>query len=335
LLREYLLLPGRLSFLALDLSAAALEAERVDIAFRFRRPVPAQTTVASDALRINCGPIVNVYANASEPVRPSPESTSQVLRAIDDGPIYAIRSARAVPSRSRQSTSLPAVADAGAEASPLGLAYETFVAGDRLRVAVRAARDGAPPPDLAALSFDLWSTHGTKPQALGIGGVRFAAAGVPPHVTVRNIAPLTPFRPAPKGEALRFRLLAWLALAGKPLASPEALRTVLHVFDLHASATEAGARRAAARRAGILGVGVAPETRSLPRIGVRQGHAIGLRLHGSGFDGEGDLLAFASVADALFAHEASLGRYTRVDVASATSDLTYAFPPRSATTVLE
>ena len=150
---------------------------------------------------------------------------------------------------------------------------------------------------------------------------------------------VTPHRAAAIGDELRWRVLASTALTALPLTDPDTLKTLLHVLDIHPLADRQAARAGMQRLSAILEVGESSAqlmwARSPSATTLVMGHDVNVVLAKSGFDGEGDALAFSSVLARLFAHEASLGTFVRTRVRVAETGRVFSFPAMHCDEVLE
>jgi type VI secretion system protein ImpG len=339
LLRELLILPAKFAFV--EVSAPPVVSiepgARVVLRFRFDATMPVGMKVDRDGVRTNCVPVVNAFETTSDPVRPSLERPEHPVRPAglrpEHGEVYAVREVVARWRNGERATVAPVTAFGAASPEAHAMRYALETTPSRLAegsdVSISAAAEDGLDAELDVLSIELWATNRALPTSLGIGDVRVAGPRSPRGYAFRNVRALTPYRAAPHGDLLVWRVLALSALSARTLASRDALRTLLHALDLHAIADVQAGRAHAQKLEAIVDVGSKPSVERLRGASVR-GHDVTVRLNDSAFDGEGDAFVFAQVLAHLFAHEASLSSFVRTTVHLTTTGRVFRFPARNA-----
>jgi type VI secretion system protein ImpG len=338
LVRELLVLPAKFAFVEVVADVPPPAAPRVTLRFRFATPIPQSVQVTRDSLRTNCIPVANVFDTTTEPLRADLERPTHVLRAAGLAPahaeVYGVRRVTAeVRTGGRMEIAEGAAFAAAARGSPAGLVYtlhRQVLGAERapdLVLGLETAVD-ATSPDIDVLSLEVWATNRALPSALGVGDVRIATPLSPPSCTFRNIVAVSPYRPPPVGEDLRWRTLALLAMTARSLARTDSLRALLHALDLHRTHDRQAARAHAQRVEAIRSVTCRPAVVALER-GIARGTDITLELAERAFEGDGDAILFGRVLAQLFAHEASLNAFARTTLRLAGSGRQYVFPALS------
>jgi type VI secretion system protein ImpG len=255
LLQEYFACPDK--FLFVDVNGLgglqSVSVAQFSLTIPFNRQFPDKLRLNQHHVRVNCTPVVNLFAHDAQPlavdhrraeyrVRPngmtvehySVFSVDQAIgwaRATNQRTLYepfeSFRHALADASGSFYRTRVkPAVVRGQAET------YVSFVngRGDHL----------LPPSETVTLA--LTCTNSRLAQHVPIGGIDQASATTPPHLTFRNIAPVSPEIPPPIEGDMLWRLIANLARNYGSLADIEALRTVIGTYNF-AAAVDVQARR--------------------------------------------------------------------------------------------
>jgi type VI secretion system protein ImpG len=340
LLRELMILPAKFAFV--EVSGPPIPASaRAVVRFRFDTALPSSVRVDPETIRTNCLPVINAFGTTADPVRPSLERPDQPIRPASfrpaHGEVYAIRD---IVARFRNGERAPVAsvtafgaARAGARGMKYAIERTPSRSGAGHDVSLAAAAEEGLDPEVDVLSIDLWATNRALPVSLGVGDVRIAGPLSPRGLGFRNVRALTPYRAAAQGELLVWRVLALSALSARTLASREALRTLLHAFDLHAIADLQAGRAHAQKLEAIVDVVLKPTIDHLGGASVR-GHDVTVRLTESGFDGEGEAFLFGNVLAHLFAHEASLNAFVRTTVHLVTTGRLFRFPALHAARVI-
>jgi type VI protein secretion system component VasA len=281
-------------------------------------------------------PVANVYATTTEPLRPSLQQPTQVLRPAGvspgNGDIYAVRQVTATL-RGGGAARIPDATSFRSEGAgaPPGLTYtvRTELGPDRAPqhlLELEVAADAPAPPEVHSLSVEAWATSRQLGRGLGIGDVSVPTLASPGACTFKNICAVTPYRFASEGKAARRATLAMLSQSAGSLARVGALRALLHSVNLHVAADRQAARAHALRLHAIRGLELRASAQPLAGA-VARGHDVVVTLTERGFDGEGEAFVFGRVLAHLFGHEASLNTFARTTVRLADTGKTFHFPP--------
>jgi type VI secretion system protein ImpG len=150
----------------------------------------------------------------------------------------------------------------------------------------------------------------------------------PTQARFRNIMPVSqPVRP-PLGTELHWRLLAHLAANRASVASPEAMRALLGLYNLQVLADHQVGRANQLRVESVRDVGSAV-ARRLVGGAVARGTRVSLGLDEAGFAGPGDAFLFSCAVADLLAAQASLSSFVEMAVRLEPSQREYLWPPRN------
>src|SRR5262249_27702251 len=141
------------------------------------------------------------------------------------------------------------------------------------------------------------------------------------------ITKATPSIRPPLGGDLHWRLISHLSLNYLSLASVEALRGILELYNFLALYDRQAARENELRLEGIRDVQAKPAEwlfRGAPVRGTR----VALELQEDNFAGEGDLYLFASVLNEFFSLYATLNSFSQLTVRGVQYGGVYSWPPR-------
>jgi type VI secretion system protein ImpG len=246
--------------------------------------------------------------------------------SIEHGETYAVRRVLARLVGQRDPVVLPAHTDFDAAADASGFYVARAVArpvgtGTEMELSLGGYVDEEDLADVESLTIDVWATNGGLPVSLGIGDVCVPTSSSPAGLTFRNLCAVTPYRPAAIGNDLRWSALAMMTMSAQSLTSANAIKTLLHAFNLHPATEPQAARAHELRLAAIVDVTATSATLRHREPGVHDGeyallggHDVTVQLRAAGFDSEGDALVFGAVLAHLFAHEASLNSFVRTHV---------------------
>jgi type VI secretion system protein ImpG len=342
-LLEYFTLPQKFMFFEVRGLAAARELaeERLELVLQFERPPELPARIGKDTFRVNCAPAVNLFATAADPVAVAVLGEEHLLRAAGLDPrhaeVFAVDRVEGLPdARGGARPYAPFTSFGhgarGKDARFYRLRRRGSVVDDGLDafVSVGTPRDGAPAVGEEVLSIDLTCTNRSLPARLKLGDVSVPTESSPTTARFRNITPVTnPVRPPLAGE-LQWRLVSHLASTRASLARPEALRSLLGLYNLPALSDEQAGRANQLRIEGIRGVDAAPARRLLEGAPVR-GLRISIELDDRSFASPGDAFLFGAVLDALFAAQAPINSFTEVVARLTPSGREYAWTPRNGT----
>jgi type VI secretion system protein ImpG len=340
LLREYFVLPAKFAFVEIPRPAemaelSQLAAERVELRFRFDAQLPITTHVTRENVRVNCVPVVNVFDTTTDPVSPSLERPEWSLRPaglpLGHGETYSVSSVHA--RAEGVAGVLPITAFSDFEATSPGalhgvhwVARSVPAAGRRGNETLLSLGSSAVIPEIEFLSVEIRACNGALPNALGVGDVCVATPSSPAGLPFRNVSAVSTYRPPASGDELRWRTLALTSLSTLPLTRADALQTLLHVLNLHPLVDAQAARAHEQRLAAVSAVAIEGARARQGSSGLVFGSDVRVDIGNAGFDGEGDALIFASVLSRLFAHEASIGTFTRTRVHVLETGRVFSFP---------
>ena len=345
LLQEYYTLPAKFSFVEISgvsrVAELTPEATSLTVTIRFDRRIPGIQQLGTDALKLHCVPIVNVFALTAEPIRVLAEREQFLVRPAGlrpaHGEVYAIEEVRGVVSGTSERFVIPSFFDfshAGASGAQSRVYYSTHlrpsVVGDGadMFVSLGTAENSGAVPDLDVLSLDLLATNGRLASGLRVGEIATATATSPPFASFRNLTAVTTYVAPPLGQELQWRATAHSAMNLRSLTEPEVLRSILSVYNLNAITDRQAARANEIRTAALRDVRVRSAERLFRGIPVR-GVQLDIDLDESGFAGDGDLFLFGAILERLFAHYVSLNSFSKTSIFALQTKATYLWPARS------
>jgi type VI secretion system protein ImpG len=343
LLEEYYVLPQKFAFVDIAgmqvLQESAKDATSCTVAIRFRTPVKDAPAVMTDAVKLHCVPIANVFETSAEPIRLNVARDRFLLRPAGLPPghaeVYAISRVRAVSKGNTSQEDIPSFYDFS-HAENSTQANRTFytahlepsVVADGVDVLLSfgTPEDAGRLPDADVVSVDLLGTNGKLANALRAGEIRVPTTRSP-VATFRNLLAVTRHVSPPLGRELQWRVVAHSAMGLRSLADRDVLRAALDIYNLHAIGDRQAARANELRVAAVQDIRVAP-AEHLVRGSLVRGVAIDISLEEAGFSGDGDLFLFSAMLDRIFASYVSLNSFSKVTVTGIQSKIRFAWPPR-------
>lgn len=344
LLREYYVLPAKFAFVEIAPSELPeIATDRVEIKLRFDAQLPTTTHVTRENVRLNCVPVANVFETTTDPIWPTLERPTHLLRPaglpLGHGETYSVT--RVLARAEDHPGVMPVAMFSEFEAAPSDSLRDAFYIaralptasgrGNEVHLSLGSPLDGGVLPAIEFLSVEVRADNGALPNALGIGDVSLPTESTR-RLSFRNVSAVSTYRPPASGDELRWRTLAVTSLSALPLTNAETLQTLLHVLNLHPLTDAQAARAHAQRLAAILTVAASPararhgDVCGEQRGTVVVGHDVRVDVSNTGFDGEGDALVFASVLSRVFAHETSLGTFARTTVKVVETGRVFTFP---------
>jgi type VI secretion system protein ImpG len=343
LLQEYYTQPAKFLFIDVTgLDAAAAEAaDRFELSFVFDRPPELPASIGRQAVRLHCVPVINLYQAPAIPLRRSAIEHEQILRPADIDPthaeVYAVDSVVGVRSgRGERLSYVPFVdfrhasRDEGSGyyqlrrcASPLDGAVDTYFS----IVTPRATPVGDSDTE-ETFSIELTCTNRLLPGELGSGQISTQVPGSPAVATFKNITEVTQPVPPPLGSELHWRLLAHLAVTHGSLATADALRAILELYNFQELAEQAVGRANRLRAESIHGVEVRPSRRIIggtPSRGMRTC----IEVSEDSFAGIGDAFLFGCIVDELLGQHVSINAFHELVLRLVPSQREYAWPARA------
>jgi len=334
LLSEYFAFPEKFLFLdvvgigALTLAGGAGgEPPSFELEVRFRGRPPETLRPTHDNFQLYVTPIVNVFPREGEPITVTQEKTAhRVLGAFTNPDAFEVLTVDAVEAMRQSDGARRRLAaffsfahdepGVGLEAEPQPAAdggifyhvtYRQSAAGAWLAYLSLVSSRGGQLPAAEVLSLALTCTNGRLCQEVGNNEIRFFGGERLDFVSFGNVTrPTAPTYPR-LGAGTEWRLVSQMALNLLSLADPEALRTLLALYD--SGAQPANRRRIASIREvashpGDLLVGGAP---------IR-GTVLTPTLDETHFDDAGDLLLFCDVLSEFLSLYTSTNSFTRLIV---------------------
>jgi type VI secretion system protein ImpG len=340
-LQEYFTLPEK--FLFVDVvglhEARAVAEERFELAFLMERPPELPTRVTKDALRTNCVPVVNLFSTAADPISLVALGEEHLVRAAELPPahmaIHTVDAVTGIPEGPGERFEYqPFFAFGHGAQGPLGRSYRVRRALSPVDgeadawLSVTRPLDAGTVPSAETLSLQVTATNRALPARLRLGDLSQPTPTSPTQARFRNIAPVSqPVRP-PLGGELQWRLLAHLAANRSSLASAEAVRGLLGLYNVQALADQQVGRANALRIEAVREATSVPSRRLVGGAPVR-GARLSLELEESGFASAGDAFLFACAVDDLIAEQASLSSFAELFVRLLPTKREYAWPPRN------
>jgi len=337
LVQEFFTLPQKFLFFELGgLEVAPPAKEQLEIRFDFDRPPPLPARVGREAVRLHCVPVINLFRCEGEPLRLAAPGQEHLVRAAGVNPlhmeVYSVESVVGVRPGGERHTYSPFVdfrhAENGSACYRLRRAPSPVNDGIDTYLALATPRDASPYLGPETLSLELTCTNRSLPSQLRIGDLSVPTASSPTIARFSNLLPVAkPARP-PLGSELHWRLLSHLSLGHRSLATPDALRSLLGLYNFQVQGDYPLARANALRLDSIRGVQSSAARRFLLVAPVR-GQKTVVELDESGFAGPGDLFLFGWILDELFANNLTLNSFNELSVRFFPSRMEYTWPARS------
>ena len=344
LLEEYYVLPQKFAFI--DVVGMRLaerlpkEATSFVLALRFDTPFKDAPSAMSDAVKLHCVPIVNIFETSAEPIRLNIARERFLVRPAGLPPghaeVYAISRVKALRNGSAERQEIASFYDfSHADQSPdanrtfytTHLEPSVVADGVDLLLSFGTPVDAGRPPEADVVSVDMLATNGKLANALRAGEIRIPTP-TSPVATFKNLFAVTQHVSPPIGRELQWRVVAHSAMGLRSLADRDVLRAALDIYNLHALVDRQAARANELRVAAVKDVRVTPSER-LVRGSLVRGVAIDVDLDEGGFAGDGDLYLFSAVLDRMFASYVSLNSFSKTTVTGTNSKIRFAWPPQA------
>lgn len=341
---EYFVFPEKLCFVdvrGLERAPHERARETIELVFRFRRPPALPERLPADALRLHCAPAINLFGTSAEPIRRRPLRDEFLLRAAGLAPhqaeVHSVE--RVVGRRARRGGEMRYAAlslfehGRGASAeSAFTLARRRSPIDGALDTYVVLGADGAPDAGLVdeTISIEMTCTSRRLTEQLRAGDVGAPLPSSSSLATARNPTRVSAPIPAALGTELQWRLLGYLASTHRSLATADALRSLLSLFDVPESVDAHAHRANALRLEGIREVRAHAATRA-HRGAVVRGIETRVELEESRFAGPGDAFLFGCALDRLLSAEVPLNAFCALTVALRPSTKELSWSARSGT----
>jgi type VI secretion system protein ImpG len=303
----------------------------------FRRGAEETVRVEADNLHLFCTPVANLFPHRADPIHVDQERASYRVRPEGDDPrhyeVYAVervvgweqgtgreRVYEPFYSFSRQ------MAEAAGESAYYDLQQVESVASRGAETLLSLVTPGGAAP-VETVAVELTCTNRRLPGRLGVGEINVPTATSPAFVTFTNLTRVTPSVPPPLGEGLHWRLISHLTLNHLPMASADALRGVLELYNAQARVDRQAAAAHRLRLDSIREVRAHSVDHLFKGVPVR-GSEVEVTLDEEGFAGDGDIALFGRILSELFALLSTLNAFTRLTVRGARHGEIYQWPPR-------
>ncbi|MEM7412539.1 MAG: type VI secretion system baseplate subunit TssF [Myxococcota bacterium] len=346
LLQEYFAIPQRFLFVDV-LGLRALEAwktvDRFRIVFHGRQRAPQGVRVDAGTFRLHCTPVVNLFESTTDPLLLDHRDATMLLRPSGLEPShYEVHSIERVQGLPRQGGPRRHYAPFGgfrSDPETAGRHYQLRRKVDPdgsgmlsyLTVVTESA--GSALPEEEWLSIDAICTNARLGEALRVGDISVATEDSPDFAVFQNLTPVSRSVRPPLGAELLGIATRHSLLQYAPLASTDSLRTLLSLYDFHASEDRQSARALELLLRSVVSIESRPESRRLQVAPVRGMHTR-IVLDESGFLGEGGLFVFASVLEEVLSLASTLNVYTRLTAVGANEREEYSWPARIANRII-
>jgi type VI secretion system protein ImpG len=340
-LQEYFALPQKFLFVelqGLDRLRELPVSDRFEVDLQFDQALPASLRVSRDNLRLYCTPIVNLFPVDGDPIRLDRSQSEYRLRPSGRDPLHSevhtVERVTALVSGKAEPREVP---NFYAFTSGMGRSESCYYSA-RLRSSVVDQRPdlyisfvdaGSAPafPDAETVSFALTCTNRRLAEGLEIGDIKIPSDNSPPFVQFRNLTVPTRSAAPPLGGDLHWRLVSHLTLNHLPVASVEALRGVLDLYNFQVIHDAQAARANALRLAGLQSVRAEADVALIGGYLMR-GTVVTIEVLEDHFASEGDLYLFATVLQEYIVLHATLNAYVEVRVRGIQRGQVFAWPPR-------
>jgi type VI secretion system protein ImpG len=332
-LQEYFAFRER--FLAVELHGLgrlplSASSRGIEVEFHLRGDYPEEKRFAAENFKLHCTPVVNLFSMDLEPVRVNQESVEYTLipdaRYPTSIEVYGVEGVEGSTERLRRPYQPYFAFEHAGATGPREIG--TYVVHQRLGATGRwhtALRLNRPAAALVegkdeALSVHALCTNGQLPRELGEGSLTVPGTDFPEFAHFTNLTRPTPPAYPPQGQELEWRLVSNLALHQASLASAEALRALLQLYDW------SGAPANRRRLAGIRRMTLTPEEQVLRGAPVRGAHAA-IEVAEDHFVDRADVYLFGLVLSRFLRLYASINSFVRVTVETVPSGDRYEWQP--------
>jgi len=343
--QEYFTLAQKLLFIdirGLDRVPSEHATDQFTLNFIFDRPPKLPERLDKDNFRLHCVPVVNLFEVGADPVARDQRQHEYLLRASGMNPlhmeVYEVKGVTGLLANRRgrrnytpfysyehvtKSRGEQAFHFSRRARSPIDNGLDTYLT-------VLTPADVEPDFEEETLSIDLVCTNRTLPAELRAGDISVPTPRSPTIARFRNLTQVTrPVRP-PIGDELQWRLVAHLALNIRTIANTESLRSLLGLYNFHENADQQLGRQNRLRVESIRDVSVRAARKLIDRIPVRGQHTT-VEVDQAAFASEGDVFAFGSSLDWLFATETPLNSFHQLTVVLHPSGTRMNWNPRTGT----
>jgi type VI secretion system protein ImpG len=323
LLQEYFSLPEKFMFVDIHGLGRVHElavGDRFEVEIHFDRALEPTLRPSREDIRLFCAPIVNLFPHEADPIRLERTQTEYRLRPSGkDSMHYEVFSVDRVvaypPGGGEERELSPFYQFARPDGSTYMAHLRSSVVDDRVDTYVSFvdAKGATLPPEAETVSFELTCTNRRLAEALRVGDVQVPTDTSPAFVGFRNLtAPTSSVAPPLDGD-LPWRLISHLSLNYVTLASVEALRGVLGLYNFQGMRDPRVARANALRLEGLQAIHAKPAER-LSGGGLLRGTALTLDVLEDRYAGDGDLYLFATILNEYLSLHGTLNAFTQLTV---------------------
>ncbi len=344
LMQEYHACPWKFLFVdieGLDRMSGALGRE-LTLTIDFDRPLPEQVRLSSENIRLNCTPVINLFAHDAHPIRIDRAKTEyrvrpsggagQTIYSVDRVSGFIQGQGGRIEITPFESIRHDVPGDDRSEAFfRERLRTATVGRGIDHYLAFVSRRDARMELPIELVSVGLTCTNGPLAERVPVGGIDQPSVEVPPGVTFRNLLPVTSEVPPPIGDALLWRLVSNLARNSGSLLDVSTLKGMIASYDFRAVYDAQARRRLELLLDGIEAITVMPGDTLVRGVPARLRNVM-LSVGESKLGGEAELFLLGSVLDAFFVAYASINSVHRFSIRGSESNVSYTWPIRTGVT---
>lgn len=340
---EFFTLPAKFLFFDIEgVGASFSEPGDLEVVFEFDDPPNLPERFDPGCLKLNCGPVVNLFEVDGDPVTLELGKQEHLLRAAgfapDDIEVYEVMSAfgiRRSDQRRRDFRPYYHLSHLGGGSedgyyvlrrnhSPLDDGVDTYLL--QANPPGRALEAGE-----EVLSLRLKCTNRRRTEGLHIGDICEPTRATPTSVSFSNVTEVSRPVACQPGAETHWQTVAHLSANLMSIADVTPLRALLRAYNSHARGGDVQLGKANQRRIDAI-VSVKSE---VAHIVVGDASApcleVGLTLDESGFVSVGDAFLFASALEDLFVTESPINTYCQLAVELHPSKRVLKWKPRSGT----
>ena len=340
-IQEFFALPEKFHFVdlvGLDGLQALDVNDWFEVQVQFDRQLEPSFRPTKDDIRLNCTPIVNLFAHESDPIRLDREQAEYRLRPAGKNPLhfetYSIDHVVGYVAGSGEKREFP---HCHAFVHGFGEERDTYhyprikssVVDGRIDTYLSfvATAGDLETPDVETVSAALTCKNRNLADGLRVGDINLPTDSSPEFVQFSNLTVPTQSVVPPLGSDLHWRLISHLSLNAASLASIEALRGILDLYNYQALNDAKAARTNALRLEGMQEIHTAPREELAGGCIVR-GIDITIDVLEDRFSGDGDLYIFGTVLNEFVSLYAALNSFTRLTLRGVQRGEEYTWPAR-------
>lgn len=345
LLQEYFTLPQKFAFFEVgNLGGTPVErlGDRLVLLLSFKDSLPSGTRVTKENLRLFCTPVINLFSQGAEPLKPDVTKFEYLARPSGGNPeafeIYSVDKVTGIARRTSQRIDIPSFYSFDHELrttnTPNAVFHQahlrpaTIGEGVDIYLSFGTPQDSGALPEFDVISVEATCTNRAFTSNLKVGDINVATSSSPAVATFTNLVGVTQPLPPPVGRELQWRVLSHMAMSYRSITELEVLRTTLDIYNFQAVYDRQAARANQLRMGAIKSVQVKPTDRLFRGAPIR-GVRAEVEMDENGFSGEGELYLFASVLHEMFASYVSLNSFTQLQVRATNSNAVYTWDPKS------